>query len=103
MLIFGMLQLGLTYQRQEAVNAAAREAARVASIPSTSNSQACGRADDALQGTNFTGTPSCSIVGNCAGTSSTVVATISVQNDIDIPFITSQTITLTGRGEFRCE
>lgn len=103
LLIFGMVQLGLTYQRQEAVHAAAREGARVASLPSTTAAEACTRATNTLSGTSFTGTPNCSVAGNCAASSSSVVVTVTVDNEIDIPFWGVSTVTLTGRGEFRCE
>lgn len=103
MIIFGMVQIGLTYQRQEATHAAARETARFASLPTTSASEACAHGTNTLAGTNFTGTPTCTVAGDCSGASTNVVATITVDNDIEIPFLGSQTITLTGRGEFRCE
>ena len=103
MIIFGMVQLGLTYQRQEATHAAAREAARFASLPTVTSTAACNHAVSVLGGTSFTAIPTCVITGDCSGASTNVVATITVDNDIEIPFLGSQTITLTGRGEFRCE
>lgn len=103
LLIFGMIQLGLTYQRQEAVHAAAREGARIASLPTSTPADSCARATNALSGTSFTGTPNCNVVGDCAGGSPDVVVTITVDNEIDIPFWGVSTVTLTGRGEFRCE
>ena len=103
LLIFGMLQLGLTYQRQEAVHAAAREGARIASLPTSDAPAACARATSTLSGTSFTGTPTCNVVGNCAVNDDRVNVTITVDNAIDIPFFGVQTFTLTGNGEFRCE
>lgn len=103
LLVFGIVQLGLTYQRQEAVHAAAREGARVASLPTTSTAQACARSTAALAGTGFTATPACSATSDCSTSSGDVVVTITVSNTIDIPFFGSQTFDLTGRGEFRCE
>ncbi len=103
LLIFGMVQLGLTYQRQEAVHAAAREGARIASLPSSTTATSCARAGNTLTGTNFTGTPNCTVVGDCSAGSTSVVVTIDVDNEIEIPFFGNRTVTLTGRGEFRCE
>jgi hypothetical protein len=98
-----MIQLGLTYQRQEAVHAAAREGARIASLPTATAAESCARATSTLTGTSFTGTPNCNVAGDCAAGSSDVVVTITVDNEIDIPFWGVTTVTLTGRGEFRCE
>lgn len=102
-LIFGMVQLGLTYQRQEAVHAAAREGARVASLPTTTTTEACASATSALSGTGFTATPTCTASGDCSSSSGTVVVTVTVSNSIEIPFFGSPTFDLTGLGEFRCE
>ncbi len=103
LLVFGMVQLGLTYQRQEAVHAAAREGARVASLPSTTTADACARSQAALAGTGFTATPTCSATSNCATSTGDVTVTITVANTIEIPFFGTQTFDLTGTGDFRCE
>jgi Flp pilus assembly protein TadG len=102
-LIFGMVQLGLTYQRQEAVHAAAREGARVASLPTTTTAQACARSTAALVGTGFDATPTCGASSNCSTSTGDVIVTITVSNTIDIPFFGTQTFDLTGTGDFRCE
>ena len=103
LLVFGMVQLGLTWQRQEAVSASAREAARIASLPTADAFDACSRADAALAGSTFTSTPQCNVVGDCGSGSSSVQVVITVENAIDIPFYGTPTFTLTGRGDFRCE
>ena len=103
LLIFGMIQLGLAYQRQEAVHAAAREGARIASLPTSSAADACARSTAALAGTSFTGVPACNVNGNCAANSDQVIVTITVANTLDIPFFGVQTFNLTGTGDFRCE
>lgn len=102
LLIFGMIQLGLTYQRQEAVNAAAREGARVASLPTSSETDVCNRVAAALNGSGFTAIPTCSRSNSCVSADS-VTVTVSVGNTIDIPFFGTPTFTLTGQGDFRCE
>lgn len=103
LLLFGMLQLGLTYQRQEAVHAAAREGARVASLPTTSTADACARSAAALAGTGFTATPTCTATSNCSTSSGDVIVTVTVSNTLEIPFFGTQTFDLTGTGDFRCE
>ena len=103
MLIFGMVQLGLTYQRQEAVHAAAREGARVASLPTTTTAQACARSTAALAGTGFDVTPTCTASSNCSTSTGDVIVTVTVSNTIEIPFVGSRTFDLTGIGDFRCE
>jgi len=103
LLIFGTVQLGLTYQRQSAVHAAAREGARVASLPTTTTNEACARSAAALAGTGFTAVPNCNVAGDCSGASTSVIVTITVPNTIEIPFYGTSTFTLTGIGDFRCE
>jgi Flp pilus assembly protein TadG len=103
LLIFGMIQFGLAYQRQEAVHAAAREGARVASLPTTSTADACARSAEALAGTGFTATPSCSVTNNCSTSAGNVTVTVVVSNTMEIPFFGTQTFDLTGIGDFRCE
>jgi Flp pilus assembly protein TadG len=103
MLIFGMLQLGLAYQRQESVHAAAREGARVASLPTTTTAQACARSTAALAGTGFDSIPTCAATSDCSTSTGDVTVTITVSNTIDIPFVGTQTFNLTGIGDFRCE
>ncbi len=103
LLIFGMIQMGLMYQRQEAVHAAAREGARVASLPTTSTADACDRSEAALAGTGFTSVPTCSATSNCSASSGSVTVTVVVENTLEIPFFGTRTFDLTGVGDFRCE
>lgn len=103
LLIFGMIQMGIAYQRQEAVNAAAREGARIASLPTSTVAMACNRVTNSLSASTFDTTPSCTVAGDCSGTSESVTVTVSVPNEIDIPFWGTQTVTLTAVGDFRCE
>lgn len=103
LLLFGMIEMGLAYQRQEAVSAAAREGARIASLPTSTAGDACQRVTNSLAGTTFDGAPSCTVAGNCAGGADSVIVTVTASNDITIPFWGAQTVTLTGTGDFRCE
>ena len=95
-LVFGILQFGLAYNRLQGVHAAAREAARAGAVaPGTE----CNRALDALDGLNITA--SCTVEQSCPG--ARVVVRIEADTDIDIPFVGSRTVALTGRGDYRCE
>lgn len=106
MLLFGIIQFSLAYNRQQGLHAAAREGARLASLPSTTSTQITDRVDSALEGIfkegqnyNIEITPAL-----CDGRSGQeVVVEVKYDNNIDIPLWASPTVTLTGRGEFRCE
>lgn len=96
MLLFGILQFGIAYNRLQGVHAAAREGARAGAV---SPGGECSRAADAMDGLGTTST--CTVVQSCPG--DRVIVEVVVDNDIDIPFVGSRTVTLTGRGEYRCE
>ena len=96
MLLFGILQFGLAFNRLQGVHAAAREGARVGAVAPGSE---CARAADAMSGLGVTST--CVVVQNCPG--DRVVVEVSADTEIDIPFVGSRTVTLNGRGEYRCE
>jgi Flp pilus assembly protein TadG len=104
MLLFGMVQLGIAYTRSQAVQGAAREAARVASIPG-GESDACRRADDSAG--DIVQITSCDLSfdgGNDCRTADRIVVTIQAQTDLEIPFFPgSRTLDLEGVGDFRCE
>ncbi|NNC81157.1 MAG: pilus assembly protein [Acidimicrobiales bacterium] len=106
LLLFAIIQLGLAFQRFEAVNAAAREGARVASLPSSDNADICNRVTSALAGTSFDGPPTCTpppVLCSAPSAPDSVTVSVSVNNLIEIPFFGQQTVTLRGTGDFRCE
>ena len=108
LLVFGIVEFSIGFNRQQALHAAAREGARVASLPSSTTSEIDAAVQGALEGVNFASTPSVTITPAgtrpCEGRSgSTVVVTVQAVHELDIPLWRSDTITLTGRGEFRCE
>jgi hypothetical protein len=96
MLLFGILQFGIAFNRLQGVHAAAREGARVGAVTPGNE---CSRAADAMDGLGVAST--CIVIQGCPGES--VIVEVTADNDIDIPFVGSRTVTLTGRGEFRCE
>jgi TadE-like protein len=96
MLVFGIIEFGITFNRLQGLHAAAREGARVGAVDPGSE---CGAAYDALSGMSIN-SPSCSVSG-CPGDS--VVVTLRANSPISIPLVGDFNIRLTGRGEFRCE
>jgi Flp pilus assembly protein TadG len=107
LLIFGIVEFSIAYNNKQGLHAAAREGARLASLPTSSETAIQDRVNSSLQGT-VSGTPTITISPDvtypCADRDGqTVVVTVSAPHDIDIPLWGSETITLTGKGEFRCE
>ena len=108
LLVFGIVQFSLAYNRQQGLHAAAREGARIASLPSTTQTEINTRVNSALSGIPFSATPTITITPNvtkpCANRSgATVVVQVHGVTQLDIPLWGNQSLTLTGRGEFRCE
>lgn len=111
-LVFGIIQFSLAYNRQQGLHAAAREGARIASLPQTTRDEIRGRVNDALEGVPFESPPTINITPNttkpCGDQPSsqpvrTVVVEVEGVTQLDVPLWGNQSITLTGRGEFRCE
>lgn len=110
MLLFGIIQWSIYFNRLQGLQAAAREGARVAALPQSTQSDIKAKVNAALDGVvsssssrTITVTPSS---GNpCdlqpVGTSVTVV--VKVSTDLDIPLWGSETVTQTGKGVFKCE
>ncbi|MCP3936554.1 MAG: pilus assembly protein [Actinomycetia bacterium] len=96
MLLFGIIQFGLAYNSLQGVHAAAREGARVGSV---SPGDECQRASDALDGLSISAT--CTVAQSCPGDRAIVI--VEANTSLDIPFVGSRNLTLTGRGEYRCE
>jgi Flp pilus assembly protein TadG len=108
MLVFGTIQFGLLYNRQQALHASAREGARMAALPSATSADISARALDALDGIPLGGTPTVTITPSltrpCEGRlGETVLVVVTVPTTIEIPVWGTESRTLTGRGEFRCE
>jgi len=104
-LLFGIIQFSIAFNRHQAVHAAAREGARVASLPQTSAADACDRVTDALVGINFQAAPTCQVIGSCGGNnpSSSVTVLVQAQHEVDLALAGSTNLTITGEGDFRCE
>jgi Flp pilus assembly protein TadG len=107
-LLFGIVQFSLMYNRQQALHAAAREGARAASIPTTTKVAVVAAVTGALAGTSFSSPAIVSVAPDvdqpCQGRSGEpVTVTVDADNDLDVPLWKSTTIGLTGKGTFRCE
>ncbi len=112
LLVFGIVEFAIAYNRQQGLHAAAREGARVAALPQTTTSDVVSRVHSALQGVlspsdinnvTVTVTPSGTQPCNNAAPGTHVVVSVTAPDQLTIPLFSSQTLTLTGRGEFLCE
>lgn len=108
MLVFGIVQFGIVMNRKQGFHAASREAARVASLPSSTQDDIEEAALDALSGLDVDSTPVISIVPNVTQPcedrrGETVVVTVAATTSLEIPVFGSRTVDVSGRGEFRCE
>ncbi len=105
-LLFSIIEFGLTLNRVQTFNSAAREGARVASLPNTTQSQIETAVNDALAGMTLGVTP---VIppppeGLCAGRpGQSVTVKVTAPYTIQIPLLPNYDITLTGTGVFRCE
>jgi Flp pilus assembly protein TadG len=111
LLLFGIIEFSIAYNHAQGLHAAAREGARVASLPQTTQAAVVDRVKSSLQGVlnstdiqnaTITVTPSGNQPCNGAPAGTHVVVTVSAPDDLAIPLYT-KTLTLTGRGEFLCE
>jgi Flp pilus assembly protein TadG len=121
MILLGTIQFGVAYNRLQGLQAAAREGARIASLPESTVQMIKERTRGAMSAINSSaGNESCppGVDEYCiqitpSGSSSfqpcnlnsgeTVVVNVSHKLDIPIPFWESPPLTMTGHGEFRCE
>ncbi len=108
-LLFGIVQFGITFNRQQGIHAAAREGARVGSLPGTTSAEIEDRVMDALDGVPLAATPTITIspsVGqpcSSATGSQTVVVEVEATTTLEIPLWGVATVDLQSTGEFRCE
>ncbi len=110
LLLFGIVEFSIAYNRTQALHAAAREGARVASQSYATKSDIESRVTSALEPITFSSPPSITID---PGTNQPcnlrngdpVSVQIDASDEIDIPLWPGGplSVTLTGKGEFRCE
>ena len=111
MLVFGIFQFGLFFNRQQGFHAAAREGARVGAIPTSTVGEIETRVTDALDGIPIGGTSTITITPAGAADfkpcdsrqGQSVIVEVEAPTTIEIPLWGTKNLTITGRGEFRCE
>jgi Flp pilus assembly protein TadG len=105
LLVFGIIQFSIAFNRYQGIHAAAREGGRTASLPSSTDPQIRARVTEALAGITFDAAPAITIQpGPCANRPGQQVrVTVTAPHTVRVPFLPNQTVTLTGRGVFRCE
>jgi Flp pilus assembly protein TadG len=111
-LVFGIVEFSIAYNHKQGLQAAAREGARLAALPQSTQSDVADRVRSALSGVfntteinaaTITVTPSTTHPCDGAAPGTHVVVTVSAPDALDVPFVTNSTVTLTGKGEFLCE
>ncbi|MDH3680472.1 MAG: pilus assembly protein [Acidimicrobiia bacterium] len=105
LVLLGIVEYGIAFNRAQAIEAAAREGARLASISSTTSADVTARVNDALVGIPLDNPVNVGIApGGCAGREGeTVTVTVTTDHDVTIPLLFSQNVTLAGEAVFRCE
>ena len=96
-LVMGIVEFGLAFNRLQGVHAAAREAARVGAVTPGFE---CARALDAVSGLGVEGFV-CTVVQSCPG--DRVIVEVTATEEIDIPLVGTRSVSLDGHGEFKCE
>jgi Flp pilus assembly protein TadG len=119
-LVFGIIQFGLFFNRQQGVHAAAREGARIAALSSTTSGDIVSRVDNALSGISLPDGRTITITSTgysfsttgssgdstrpCEGNfGDSVTVTVTADMDFELPPIMTRDVTVTGTGDFRCE
>lgn len=106
MLVFGIVEFGITFTKAQAIEAAAREGARLASIEATTIPEIEARVNDALTGIPMA-TPAAVAVptGTCLNRpGETVRVEVTATHVINIPLVLSNySVNLNGTAVFRCE
>ncbi len=109
MISLGIFQVSLLLFQQQALHSAAREGARIASIPTSSVADIESAATDAMVGVTFASTPTVTLTPDDGAPPCQDRATLPVTVDLatstrlDIPFVAGRIVTLTSSATFRCE
>jgi Flp pilus assembly protein TadG len=104
MMVFGIIQFGIAFNRVQGLHAAAREGARVASLPTSTAGDVQGRVNESLAAMNFTANPAAISPNGCAGRrGAPITVRVTAPYTVSIPLIPNVNVMLTGEGVFRCE
>jgi Flp pilus assembly protein TadG len=104
-LLFGIIEFGIAFNRAQAVEAAAREGARLASLSSTTFPDVETRVNDALAGIPMDNMVAVTVTpAGCAGNQGDpITVEVTTDHNINIPILFDTDVTLTGQAVFRCE
>jgi Flp pilus assembly protein TadG len=110
-LVFGIVQFSILWNRSQGLHAAAREGARIGSLPQTTQDDIEEAVRDALGGVadpldaTITVSPNTTRPCDLQPPGARVVVTVTVDTEVMIPFFDGSpfTKTLEGEGEFKCE
>lgn len=103
LLVFGIIQFSIVYNQVQGLHAAAREGARLGSLPSSSAGEIEARVAEALDGIPLNNGYTITELTTCEGDAETSVVRIQADYNIVIPVWGEAAKTLSGRGEFKCE
>lgn len=110
MLVFGIVEFSILYNRQQGLHAAAREGARVAALPTSTQTVIRDKVRDALDGVlpdpsdaSISISPNSTRPCDLQPSGTRVVVNVEFDDNVDVPLVNVGAVTLEGRGEFRCE
>ncbi len=105
MIVFGIAEFGIAFTKAQAIEAAAREGGRLASIESSTVSDIETRVNEALVGVPMSNPAVVSVSAVCLNRpGETVTVGVSTDHIINIPLVLSNySVTLNGTAVFRCE
>ena len=104
-ILFGIIEFGIAFNRVQAIEAAAREGARLASISTTTQGDIDARVADTLVGFSPPMTPMVTGFVSCAGREGDPVQVIvTAPHTVTLPIVGNiWSGNLTGQAVFRCE
>jgi len=101
MILLGIIEFGIVFNRSQSIEAAARNGGRLASISTSEEAEIDAAVTQALGFTPADIAVTPDVCRDREGDSITV--TVTHPHTIDIPFVGTWNITLTGTGVYRCE
>jgi len=103
-ILFAIFEFGLAFNRAQAVEAAAREGGRLASLSTTSAGDVTNRVNAALAGIPFQGPINVSVSATCFGREGQpVTVTVTTVHTVNVPLVNSWPVNLSSQAVFRCE
>jgi Flp pilus assembly protein TadG len=103
-ILFAIVEFGIAFNRAQAVEAAAREGGRLASLGSTTAGDVDARVNAALAGIPLDNPANITLSAPCANREGqTVIVTVSTLHNISVPLIPPWNVNLQSQAIFRCE